>query len=74
MTKEQQCYNDWRRSEAYQVPMTEEGIRLANERYEQFKVGYYYGQRRVYFEIEQEHRLVKHLHKFYLVLLDKLRK
>jgi len=35
-------YNAWRDSEAYQVPMTEEGMRLAGMRFESFRKGWEY--------------------------------
>jgi hypothetical protein len=30
---ENKCYANWRRREAYGVPVTEEGIRMVEERY-----------------------------------------
>jgi hypothetical protein len=35
-------YNAWRDSEAYQVPMTEEGMRLAGNRFNTFRKGWEY--------------------------------
>ena len=72
-TLEDKCYRDWRRREAYGVPVTEEGIRMANERYAEFKKGWEYGISFMIYNIEQEHKDNKHLHKFYLLLADKLR-
>lgn len=37
---EKEIYNLWRESESYQVPMTEEGEKLAQHRYRGFKKGY----------------------------------
>lgn len=42
--QERLIYNAWRDSEAYQVPMTEEGERLAQQRYYGFKKGWEYAQ------------------------------
>ena len=72
-TLESKCYSDWRRREAYSVPVTEEGQRMAEQRYNEFKKGWEYGLRHSLFLIEQEHKKNKHLHKFYLLLVEKLR-
>ena len=40
--EDQLIYNAWRDSEAYQVPMTEEGMRLAGIRFETFRKGWEY--------------------------------
>jgi len=40
--EDQLIYNGWRDSEAYQVPMTEEGMRLAGIRFETFRKGWEY--------------------------------
>jgi hypothetical protein len=37
-------YQAWRNAEAYQVPMTEEGVRLADARYYGFCKGWAYAQ------------------------------
>lgn len=37
---ENEIYHLWRESESYQVPMTEEGVKLADQRYHGFKKGY----------------------------------
>lgn len=39
---EQIIYDAWRDSEAYQVPMTEEGAKLAEIRFYIFKLGWKY--------------------------------
>jgi hypothetical protein len=46
---------------------------MANERYAEFKKGWEYGISFMIYNIEQEHKDNKHLHKFYLLLADKLR-
>lgn len=43
-SKEQIVYQAWRDSESYQVPMTEEGEKLAQARYHGFKKGWAYAQ------------------------------
>lgn len=70
---EAKCHADWRRSEAYCVPVNEEGMKYAEERYHQFKKGWEYGLRRALFEMEQMHRKHKHEHKFYLFMANELR-
>lgn len=42
--QDQLIYDAWRDSEAYAVPMTEEGERLANQRFYGFKKGWAYAQ------------------------------
>lgn len=37
-------YNAWRNAESYQVPMTEEGVKLADARYYGFCKGWAYAQ------------------------------
>lgn len=69
-------YSDWRRSEAYAVPMTEDGLNIAEWRYQGFEQGYIAGVQRSAFEMERLHKENKHIHKFYLLAkeeLDKLR-
>ena len=34
------AYDAWRESESYQVPMTDEGVELANKRWVSFEKGY----------------------------------
>ena len=70
---ETKCYNAWRRSEAWCVPVTEEGIIMAEERYRQFKKGYMAGMQGAIFELEQMHKQVKWVHKFYFIAAEKLR-
>jgi hypothetical protein len=41
---EQLIYSAWKDSETYQVPMTEEGERLAKQRWYDFKQGWEYAQ------------------------------
>lgn len=72
MTQEQKCYAAWRRSEAWQVPVTQEGMEQAEERYKQFKKGYYSGIRAAALELEREHSANKHIHKFYLFAKEKI--
>ena len=67
------CYSDWRRSEAYQVPMTEEGMRKADERFNEFKKGWQYGAKYALFLIEQAHKENKQDHNFYLKLVEQIR-
>lgn len=70
MSAEDKCYCAWRRSEAWQVPVTQEGTEQAEERYKQFKKGYYAGIRAAALELEREHSANKHIHKFYLFAKD----
>jgi hypothetical protein len=40
--EDQLIFSAWRDSEAYQVPMTEEGVKLAGRRFETFRKGWEY--------------------------------
>ena len=72
-SNEEKAYRDWRRREAFMVPMTEEGIKQAEERWNEFKKGWEYGLRYAIYLTEEEHKQNKHIHKFYLFFADKLR-
>ena len=70
------CYRAWRRSEAYGVPMTKEGMQRADERYKQFKVGWDYAIKACMLELEKEHSKVKKTHSFFNIakgIIHKLR-
>lgn len=67
------CYSDWRRSEGYQVPVTEEGQLMSDTRFREFKKGWTYGAKYVMFLIEQAHKANKQDHKFYLKLLEQIK-
>jgi hypothetical protein len=70
---EEKCYAAWRRSEAYAVPVTSEGERLAMERYKEFKKGYYAGVNAAAAKAEQMHKENKHVHKFFLLASNAIR-
>lgn len=67
MSIEQRCYSAWRRSEAYTVPVTEQGIEDANERYKQFKKGYMAAIKECSYRLEVLHGHHKKAHSFFLV-------
>lgn len=74
--EDKKCYNAWRRSEAYGVPMTKEGMKAADERYKQFKVGWDYAVKACMLELERAHSKNKKVHSFFRLgneLLGKLR-
>ncbi|WAW11542.1 hypothetical protein vBAcePPAc_0165 [Aeromonas phage vB_AceP_PAc] len=68
--KDELCYNSWRKSEAYQCPMTQEGMKAAEERYSQFKVGWDYAITRARLELEKEHSANKKTHSFFNIAKD----
>lgn len=70
---ESKCYSDWRRSEGYAVPATEEGQLIADTRFREFKKGWQYGAKYVLFLIEQAHKENKKDHNFYLKLVEQIR-
>jgi len=67
------CYSDWRRSEAYAVPCTPEGEKLAQERLESFARGWYAGVKTSAYRLEAMHSLNKKSHSFYLKASRNLR-
>lgn len=73
MIDDTKCYAAWRRREAYMIPMTKEGMKAAEERYQEFKKGYIAGVNAAAFEMEKQHRANKHIHKFYLFAHDFIR-
>lgn len=73
MNIEQECYNAWRRSEGYAVPMTLEGVQRATERYIEFKKGYMAGVKKCSSKLEILHSHHKKLHSFFLVASKFLR-
>jgi len=64
---EKAAYSAWRRSEAYMVPVTEEGIKSADERYKEFKKGFDAGVKACMLELEKEHSNNKKVHSFFLM-------
>ena len=66
MKDDTSCFLAWRRSEAWAVPVTQQGQDMAGERYKEFKKGYVAGINAAAFEMEKQHRENKHIHKFYL--------
>jgi hypothetical protein len=70
---EKLCYSAWRRSESYQIPVNELGQTMAEERYKQFKKGYYAGLNTAAYELEQLHKSDKWYHRFYLLASEHVR-
>lgn len=58
-------YSAWRRSEAYMMPMTNEGMQAANVRAEGFKAGFDAGLKYASSKLEMEHSKVKKDHSFF---------
>lgn len=58
-------HSAWRRSEAYMIPMTEEGQRKATERLREFSIGYEYGVKAAAAELERMHSNNKRDHSFF---------
>lgn len=75
--KDSKCFHAWRRSEAYAIPMTEAGMKAAEERYREFKKGFDCGIKSCMLELEKEHSKNKKIHSFFLIsknLLEKMLK
>jgi hypothetical protein len=69
-------YNDWRVSEAHQVPVTEQGEKLAEHRWRGFERGYIEGMRAAARLLEDMHKREKDgaaNHNFYLVSANSVR-
>lgn len=73
MNIEQECYNAWRRSEGYAVPVGHYSTEQAVERYKQFKKGYMAGVKKCSSKLEILHSQHKKLHSFFLVASKFLR-
>lgn len=64
------AYNAWRRAESFQIPVTDEGLRQAEQRYQWFLRGFEAGARCAAEHLELKHKEVKDTtreHNFYLV-------
>ena len=61
-----EAYRSWRRKEAYQVPVTEEGVRKANERLLEFNKAFIAGVKASALALERLHSQAKSQHNFYL--------
>jgi hypothetical protein len=64
------AYNAWRRAESFQIPVTDEGLRQAEQRYQWFLRGFEAGVRCAAEHLELKHKEVKDTsrnHNFYLV-------
>lgn len=72
--KDDGVYRAWRRSEAYMVPISKEGMEMAEKRYHEFKKGFYAGVNASMLTLEEEHSKNKHIHRFYLLAKDLISK
>jgi hypothetical protein len=64
------AYNAWRRAESFQIPVTDEGLRQAEQRQQWFLRGFEAGARCAAEHLELKHKEVKDTtreHNFYLV-------
>lgn len=64
------AYNAWRRAESFQIPVTDEGLRQAEQRQQWFLRGFEAGARCAAEHLELKHKEVKDTtreHSFYLV-------
>ena len=62
----------WRKYEAYQCPMTKEGLLKAEERCAVFSGGFKAGYQQALEDIMKEHSLAKKEHSFFLKLYNTL--
>lgn len=61
------AYHAWRESEAYQVPMTDKGVELADIRFKSFAKGWNAALKHAVYVLMEEHEEHNHLHNIYLV-------
>ena len=61
-----EAYRSWRRREAYQIPVSEEGQKKAIERLTEFNKGFIAGVNASCLALERMHSQAKNQHKFYL--------
>lgn len=67
MTAKSKAYHAWRESESYQVPMTEEGVELADRRLKAFTKGWNAAIKHAVYVLMEEHEEFDHLHNIYHV-------
>ena len=67
MTAKSKAYYAWRESESYQVPMTEEGVALADRRLNAFTKGWNEALKHAIDVLMEEHYENDHLHNIYHV-------
>lgn len=65
-------YHLWRKYEAYQCPMTKEGMLKAEERCVAFSGGFKAGYQQALEDIMKEHSVTKKEHSFFLKLYNAL--
>lgn len=66
------AYDAWRESESYQVPMTDEGVELANKRWVYFEKGYKAGINEAVNYLMDLHREAQDGHNLYHVAANKV--
>jgi hypothetical protein len=61
------AYIAWRESEAYAVPMTNEGVELANKRWFSFNKGYNAGIKEAVEQLMELHEIEQDRHNYYCI-------
>ena len=67
MNAKSKAYEAWRESESYQVPMTEEGVELADRRLKAFTKGWDAAIKHAVYALMEEHEEHDHIHNIYHV-------
>lgn len=67
MIDKSKAYLAWRESESYQVPMTEEGVELADKRFKAFTKGWNAALKHAIDVLMEEHEEHDHIHNIYHV-------
>lgn len=66
-TRNTSMYNAWRESESYQVPMTDEGVELADRRLKSFTKGWNAAIKQAQYVLMEKHEENDHIHNIYHV-------
>lgn len=73
MSGDHNMYQKWREHEAYAVPVTDEGMRLAGRRWQSFEAGWKAGIEEAIKVLMENHERVKNSHNFYHVAANMLK-
>lgn len=66
------AYRAFRRREAFCVPVTEEGIKQAEERFLEFSKGFDAGMKEAMIILERMHKEHKHNHNYFLIAKNEI--
>jgi hypothetical protein len=73
MSENHNLYQKWRESEAYAVPMTEDGVKWSQERWRGFSTGYKQAMKDVISLLMIQHEAAKERHNYWHVAANLVR-